>query len=114
MSADFPASVWAGESSTRSDPSVYREPDGGDEQQIVAEVSAIESDILTRRFNSLINDNDGTFTIAAPVYLKSTLGHMDVAKADAASTGAVIGLVTQPGGIAASAAGQVQVEGEVT
>jgi hypothetical protein len=80
----------------------------------VAEVAAVESDIESRRFKSLINDNVGTLVIGSPVYLKSTVGHMDVAKADAASTGAVIGLVTASAGIAPSVAGQVQVEGEVT
>lgn len=115
MSSDFSKGlVWAGESSTRPDGSTYRHPDGGDEQQIVAEVADIESDILGRRFKSLINDNVGTLPVGTPVYLKSTVGHMDAAKADAASTGQVIGLVSDVAGIAPSVAGKVQVEGEVT
>lgn len=114
MSADFPTSVWDGTSPSRSDPTVERRPSAQDYDQVVAEVAAVEADIEGRRFKSLINDNGSTLPVGTPVYLKSTVGHMDAAKADAASTGTVIGLVTQSGGILTTVAGQVQVEGEVT
>lgn len=112
--ADFSSNTaWQGESPSRTDPTTKRSPSGDDYNQIVAEVAAVETDILGRRFKSLINDNGSTIVIGAPVYLKSTAGHCDLAKADAASTGTVFGLVADTS-ILTTVAGKVQTEGEIT
>lgn len=116
MSSDFSQGlVWAGESASRSDPSVYRRPDGGDEQQIVAEVASIEADILNKRFKSLINDESTTIIPGTSVYMESS-GKVKKTVITAIGTAYCLGLVSgsNGAGIIAAAAGNIQCNGEVT
>jgi len=107
--------VWAGESATRSDPSVYRRPDGGDEDQIVAEVAAVEGDILNGRYKSLTNAESGTLVPGTTVYLFSASSAKKTV-VTALATAYCLGLVaaSNGAGILTTAAGSIQVNGEVT
>lgn len=63
---------------------------------------------------SLVNDNAGSVVICAPVYIAAA-GHFDKAKADAAGTSKVIGLVSDSSGaILTTATGTVGTDGLFT
>lgn len=82
---------------------------GGQLQQLQ---SADFLDNTTLAPSSRINDNAGTIVIGAPVYSKSN-NHIDLAKANAASTARVSGLVLDAT-ILTTAAGYIQTSGILT
>lgn len=61
---------------------------------------------------TLVNDNAGAIVIGTPVYMTAA-SHVDKAKADAAGTSTVIGLVAKTS-IATTASGAVAVSGVLT
>ena len=88
----LPVSSWQGQSPTRPDPSVYRRPDGGDYEQLIAEIINAGGGAATTF--SLINDDANI--PGAPVYLKPN-GHVGLAKADDESTTNVLGVIDTAG-----------------
>jgi len=67
-------------------------------------------DIWDHLATSKINDNAGAAVICSVVYPKTTSGHFDLARADAAGTASVFGLVFDTS-IASAGTGIVQVAG---
>lgn len=114
--ADFTnLEVWAGESLTRSDPTVYRHPDGEDWLQLIAEMEAVQGDILNKRYKSYINGEAGTLVPGSAVYLFSATT-VKKTVITALGTAYVLGLVapSNGAGILTTASGSIQTDGEIT
>jgi hypothetical protein len=73
----------------------------------------LDAVVTEKELVSMTNKNAGTINIGAPTYVKSTATQIDLAKADAAGTARVLGLVADET-IAADASGNIQTNGVMT
>lgn len=74
---------------------------------------SLDAAVNSKDVVSMVNGNAGSIVIGAPVYAKSTPGTVDLARANAAGTKNVLGLVADVS-ISAAASGNVQTDGILT
>jgi hypothetical protein len=109
--ATTPLVVWDG-LGVRTNRGDHRDPTSDDYDQLVAEILAIQADILNNRIIKLVNDNAGTLVCGTPVYIKSN-GHIDAADGNGAGTRFVFGLVVDAT-VVTTGTGRVQFADTVT
>lgn len=110
--ATTPLVPWDGLGHSRTNRGDHQTPDAEDYDQLVAEILALQNDILNNRIIKLINDNAGTLVCGTPVYIKPN-GHIDKAQGNGAGTRFVFGLVVDAT-ILTTGTGRVQFADTVT